>query len=71
MRIDEALKRLEEITKRLEETDLPLEDALSLFEEGLSLATTIKNELDQARLKIRQVIEKAKGVFSVEDFDLQ
>jgi len=71
LKIDEALKKLEEITKRLEEDDLPLEEALRLFEEGLALATTIKSELDKAKLKIQQVLEKAKGVFSVEDFDLQ
>ncbi len=71
MKIDEALKKLEQITKHLEENDLPLEKALSLFEEGLALATTIKSELDQAKLKIQQVMEKAKGVFSLEDFDLQ
>jgi len=71
LKIDDALKKLEGITKRLEENDLPLEEALDLFEEGLALATTIKSELDQARLRIQQVTEKAKGVFSLEDFDLQ
>ena len=71
MKIDEALKKLEEITKQLEKSDLPLEKALSLFEEGLTLATTIKSDLDQARLKIQQVMEKAKDVFSLENFDLQ
>jgi len=71
LKIDEALKKLEQITKHLEENDLPLEKALRLFEEGLALATTIKSELDQAKLKIQQVMEKAKGVFSLEDFDLQ
>mgnify|MGYP001050437512 CR=1 FL=1 len=71
MKIDETLRKLEEITKHLEEEDLPLEDALSLFEEGIALAAKIKTELDQAKLKIQQVIEKAKDVFSLKDFDLQ
>jgi len=71
LKIDEALKKLEQITKQLEENDLPLEKALGLFEEGLSLATAIKSDLDQAKLKIQQVMKKAEGVFSVEDFDLQ
>ncbi|MCK4599353.1 exodeoxyribonuclease VII small subunit [Candidatus Bipolaricaulota bacterium] len=71
MKIDETLRKLEEITKHLEEEDLPLEDALRLFEEGIALAAKIKTELDQAKLKIQQVIEKAKDVFSLEDFDLQ
>jgi len=71
LKIDEALKKLEALTKRLEEDDLPLEEALALFEEGIGLATMIKTELDQAKLKIKQVIEQSKGVFSLEDFDLQ
>lgn len=71
MPIDTDLKRLEEMTKRLEANDLPLEDALSLFEEALSLAKKIKDELDQARLKVAQVIDGAKETFSLQDFDLQ
>jgi exodeoxyribonuclease VII small subunit len=71
LKIDETLRKLEEITKHLEEEDLPLEDALRLFEEGITLAAKIKTELDQAKLKIQQVIEKAKDVFSLNDFDLQ
>lgn len=71
MKIDEALTKLEGITKRLEEEDLPLEEALALFEEGVGLAAKIKVELDQAKLKIQQVIEEAKDVFLLEGFDLQ
>ncbi len=70
MKIDEALTRLEGITRRLEEEALPLEEALALFEEGISLAAKIKADLDQAKLKIQKVIEEARGVFTLEDFDL-
>ncbi len=70
MTIDEKLAKLEEITKRLESKEIPLEEALALFEQGISLATTIKEELDRAKTKVTQVIEKAKGAFSLADFDL-
>ena len=70
MKINEALTKLEGITKRLEESDLPLEEALHLFEQGISLATKIKNDLDQAKLHINKVIESAEGVFTLEKFDL-
>jgi exodeoxyribonuclease VII small subunit len=70
LKIDEALTRLEGITRRLEEEALPLEEALALFEEGISLAAKIKADLDQAKLKIQKVIEEARGVFTLEDFDL-
>ena len=71
MKIDEALTKLEGITNRLEGEDLPLEEALRLFEQGISLAATIKTDLDKAKLKIQKVIEEAKDVFSLEDFNLQ
>jgi len=70
LKIDEALKKLEEITKRLEDEEIPLEEALELFEQGITLAAQIKGSLDQARLKVKQVLETAQGVFSVSDFDL-
>lgn len=70
MKIDEALKKLEEITKRLENEEIPLEEALELFEQGITLAAQIKGSLDQAKLKVKQVLENAQGVFSISDFDL-
>ena len=70
LKIDEGLKRLEEITKRLEDEKIPLEEALELFEQGITLATEIKADLDQAKLKVKQVLEKANGTFDLTDFDL-
>ncbi len=71
MKIDESLNRLEVITKRLGQEDVPLDEALALFEEGITLAAAIKESLDEARLKVKKVLEKAKDTFLVEDFDLQ
>ncbi len=70
MKIEEALKKLEEITKRLEDEEIPLEEALELFEQGVGLAAQIKESLDQAKLKLKQDLESAQGVFSISDFDL-
>ncbi len=69
MTIDEQLTKLEEITKRLE-GDIPLEEALDLFEQGITLAAAIKEQLDHAKIKVMKVAEKAKGTFSLTDFDL-
>lgn len=71
MKIDESLNRLEVITKRLGQEDVPLDEALALFEEGITLAAAIKESLDEARLKVKKVLEKAKDTFLVEDFDLK
>lgn len=71
MKIDESLNRLETITKRLGQEEIPLDEALALFEEGISLAAGIKKSLDEARLKVKKVLEEAKDTFLIEDFDLQ
>ncbi|MBN1859490.1 exodeoxyribonuclease VII small subunit [Candidatus Bipolaricaulota bacterium] len=68
--VDQALKRLEEIASMLEAAELPLEDTLALFEEGVGLATTVKTQLEQAKMRIRTVVENASGLLSLEDFDL-
>ena len=71
MKIDESLNRLEVITKRMGQEDVPLDEALALFEEGITLATGIKKSLDEARLRVQKVLEKAKDTFLIEDFDLR
>lgn len=71
MKIDESLSRLEVITKRLGQEEVPLDEALALFEEGIALASQVKTSLDEARLKVQKVLEKAKDTFLIEDFDLQ
>jgi len=71
MKIDKSLDRLEVITKRLGQEDVPLDEALALFEEGITLASEVKTSLDEARLQVKKVLEKAKGMFVVEDFDLE
>jgi exodeoxyribonuclease VII small subunit len=70
MKIEETLEKLEEITSKLEREDVPLDEAIALFEEGLTLAASAKKTLDKSRLKVEQVLEKAKGVFDVEPFDV-
>ena len=71
MKIEERLAQLETITAQLEQSDLPLEQALSLFEEGLTLATTVKKELDDAKVRISKVIESTQGTFDLEPLVLE
>jgi len=70
MNIDESLEKLQDIATRLEQKDIPLDRAIALFEEGLSLAATIKEALEQAKLRMETVVEKTKGTFSLDAFDL-
>jgi len=68
--IEEALEKLESITQELESETTGLDASIILFEEGLTLASTIKSQLEEARLKVEQVIETSQGVFSLESLDL-
>jgi exodeoxyribonuclease VII small subunit len=70
MNIEEGLEELEKITARLENEEVPLDEAIALFEQGLTLAASIKEQLEAARLRIEQVLEKTKGTFALEPFDL-
>jgi exodeoxyribonuclease VII small subunit len=70
MTIEEALAKLEEITQQLEREELGLEEAITLFDDGLNLAATIKTQLESAKLKVEQVLEKTKGTFTLEPLDL-
>ena len=65
MKIEETLEGLEKITAALEREDIPLDEAIALFEQGLDLAASAKRTLDEARLKVEQVVEKARGVFDL------
>ena len=70
MTLEEALTKLEEITERIESDELGLEEAISLFDEGLTLAATVKEKLEAAKLKVEQVLEKTDGTFSLDPLDL-
>lgn len=55
---EEALKQLEEVVDRLEGGDsLTLEESLSAFEEGIRLTRICRKKLDDAQLRVEQLIE--------------
>ena len=70
MTIEEALAKLEGITERLEGDELGLEEAIGLFDEGLEIAASIKTRLEEAKIRVEQVVEKTKDAFSLEPLDL-
>jgi exodeoxyribonuclease VII small subunit len=51
------LERLEAIVRRLETEDLDLDDALQLFEEGVERLRSAREQLAQAELKVKKVLE--------------
>jgi exodeoxyribonuclease VII small subunit len=53
----EQLERLEAIVRKLEAEDLDLDEALKLFEEGVERLRAAREQLVQAELKVKKVLE--------------
>lgn len=58
---EQAFQELEATVRRLEGGELPLEEALGLFERGQALAARCGELLDQAELKLRQLVPDGAG----------
>ena len=65
---EQSLARLEEIVKQMERGDVPLEQALSLFEEGTGLVGSCTKLLDEAELKVVQLMKGSDGAPVETDF---
>ncbi len=68
--LDQAIARLETIVRQLEGNDVDLDRALVLFEEGVIRLRAARARLEQAELRVQQVLEQAGGVLGTDDLDL-
>ena len=71
MNLEQELKQLEDIAKKLESDELPLEEAITMFEGGITLATSIRTALNEAKIRIETVVENSRDSFTIEPFDLE
>lgn len=69
--VEEQLRRLDAIVQRLEGEAVSLDESIALFEEGVDLAVRIRRRLEASEGRIKQIIERSEGLFSLEDFDLE
>lgn len=69
MDYEEAFAELEQVVAKLELGDLPLEEALATFERGQALAARCTELLDQAELKLKELVPDGSGGFREEDFE--
>ncbi len=70
MKFEEAMNKLEETVKKLENSETTLDDAMLLFEEGVKLSRTCQQLLNEAQLKVTQVVgnsEKEEVEFDTEN----
>ena len=69
--VEEQLRRLEAIVQKLESEAVSLDDSIALFEEGVELAVAVRKRLEASEDRIKRIVEKSEGLFSLEDFDLE
>jgi exodeoxyribonuclease VII small subunit len=67
---EDSLKRLEEIVQALEEGDLELDKSLSLYREGIGAYQRCRKMLDEAELKVTQLVETLEGELHEEPFEV-
>ena len=65
---EESMDRLETIVSQMEKGNVPLEEALRLFEEGTSLIRACSKQLDDAELKVVQLMKGPDGAPAEAEF---
>ena len=66
---EKSLSDLETLVEEMEQGDLSLEDALKHFEKGIGLTTECQQALQNAELKVQELVEK-NGKVLEKDFNL-
>ncbi len=54
---EQSLDELERIVERLERGEMPLDESLATFERGMALYRQCQTRLEQAELKVRQLLD--------------
>ena len=67
---EEAFAKLEKLVQQLEVGDLTLDQSMALFERGMALATRCNAQLDEAELRVRQLVPAESEGPLGEDYDL-
>lgn len=56
---EQSLDELEKLVQRLERGELSLDESLATFERGMALYRHCQSRLEQAELKVRQLLDPA------------
>ena len=56
---EKSLDELEQLVVRMEQGELSLDDSLQSFERGIALYRTCQGALDQAKLRVSQLLDPA------------
>jgi exodeoxyribonuclease VII small subunit len=64
---DDALTELQRIVAELEAGGQPLETAIALYERGVALQARCERLLDDAELRVQQLVSRAGGALETRD----
>ena len=67
--LEKALGELEKLVEEMEQGNLSLEDSLKRFEKGIALTSDCQQALQNAELKVQELIEK-NGKLLEKDFEV-
>jgi exodeoxyribonuclease VII small subunit len=68
---EEAFEELQAVVAELETGELPLEQSLALFERGQALSKHCGMLLEEAELKLRELVPDGEGGFQEIDMDAE
>ena len=57
---EQSLDELEQLVTRMEESEMGLDDSLKSFERGVALYRSCQSALEQAELRVKQLIDPGK-----------
>lgn len=66
---EKAMERLEQIVNDLESGKLSLDESLKIFEEGVELSKKCYKKLNEAELRVKQLVKNESGEFELKLFD--
>jgi exodeoxyribonuclease VII small subunit len=66
---EKALAELETLVQEMEQGNLSLEDSLKRFEKGIALTTECQQALQNAELKVKELVENS-GKMLEKDFEV-
>jgi len=55
---EEKYSRLQEIVNELEASNKSLDELIDIFEEGMNISKELKHYLENAELKIKEIVDK-------------
>lgn len=66
---EQSMAELEKLVEEMEAGELSMEDMLKRFEKGIALTTDCQKALQQAELKVKELVEK-NGKLLKKDFEI-